>query len=105
MVVLFWVKPIIHFIICGSVILVKTIIEFLIGGSVIFVQPIIKFIVCGNVILVKPIIQFIITKQILMYLEAQQSLIKHNGYYLENLIHYKDNTKFSKQHKSTTNMW
>jgi len=39
-----------------------------------------------------------------MYFVAQQSLIKHNCYYFENLINYGDNTNFSKQHKSTPNM-
>jgi len=39
-----------------------------------------------------------------MQFEAQQFFIKRNGYYFMRIIHYRDNTNFTKQHKSTSNM-
>jgi hypothetical protein len=36
-----------------------------------------------------------------MQFEAQQSYIKHSGYYFIKIIHYRVNTSLTKQHKST----
>jgi len=43
-------------------------------------------------------------KQLFVHFEAQQFFIKYNGYYFMKTIQYRDNTNFTKQHKSTSNM-
>lgn len=39
-----------------------------------------------------------------MNFEAQQFFIKHNVYYFMKIINYRENTNFTKQYKSTSNM-